>query len=210
LIALIAWAVAGVAPAYSRNREQRITIEHLTQFPSGKSSWSILNDGAPLPAPYSSLGHWRRDKLPFSERKRWLAPAPAVPGIEPPSIQPIEILRNGSERRIRLRIRSNGAERIALIAPPEAHIRSAGVRGFIRPISSSDAAGKFTVACTGRSCDGAELAMDLNSAKPVVFTVVGSRNGLPISGEPLVRARPNLARPQYVPDETVTISHIRI
>ncbi|HET8749481.1 MAG TPA: M20/M25/M40 family metallo-hydrolase, partial [Sphingomicrobium sp.] len=47
LIALIAWAVAGVAPAYSRNREQRITIEHLTQFPSGKSSWSILNDGAP-------------------------------------------------------------------------------------------------------------------------------------------------------------------
>jgi hypothetical protein len=162
-----------------------------------------------LPDSYSGLGQWHRGKLPFSERQRWLSPAP-IAGVEPPSIQPIEVLRNGAERRIRLRIRSNGAERIALIAPPEAHIRSAGVNGFVRTLNSADSAGKFTVACTGRSCDGAELAMDLNSAKPVVFTVVGSRNGLPASAEPLVRARPRLARPQYVPDETVTISRIRI
>jgi hypothetical protein len=210
IIALIAWAVAGLAPAYPLNREQRFTIEHLTQFPSGKSSWSILNDGAPLPSAFSSLGHWHRDKLPFSERQRWLAPAPATPGTEPPSIQLLEILRNGTERRIRMRIHSNGAERIALIAPAEAHLRRAGVTGFVRPIGTADSPGKFTVACTGRSCDGAELTMDLNSAKPVVLTVVGSRNGLPASAEPLIRARPHLARPQYVPDETVTISHIRI
>jgi hypothetical protein len=210
IIALIAWAIAGIAPAYSLNREQRFTIEHLTQFPSRKSSWSILNDGAPLPDSYSGLGQWHRGKLPFSERQRWLFPAPPIAGIEPPSIQPIEILRNGTERRVRLRIHSDGAERIALIAPAEAHLRSAGLNGFIRPIGSADSAGKFTIACTGRSCDGADLAIDLNSAKPVVLTVVGARNGLPAIAGPLLQARPELARPQYVPDETVTISRIRI
>jgi hypothetical protein len=210
IIALIAWAMAGVAPAYSLNREQRFTIEHLTQFPSGKSSWSILNDGAPLPPAFSSLGHWHRDKLPFSERQRWLAPAPATPGTKAPSIQLLEVLRNGTERRIKMRIHSNGAERIALIAPPETHIRSAGVRGFVRPIGSSDAPGKFAISCTGRSCDGAELTIDLNSAKPVVMTVVGARNGLPAIAGPLLQARPELARPQYVPDETVTISRIKV
>jgi hypothetical protein len=210
IVALIVWAVAGIAPAYSRDRQQRFTIEHLTEFPSGESFWSILNDGAPLPAAYSSVDRWHRGKLPFSERRRWLAPAPALPGIEPPTIQPIEILRSGAERRIRMRLHSNGAERIALIAPPEAHLRSAGVGGFVRPIGSADSAGRFTISCTGRSCDGAELTIDLNSARPVVITVVGARNGLPASAAPLLGGRPELARPQYVPDETVAISRIKV
>jgi hypothetical protein len=109
-----------------------------------------------------------------------------------------------------MRLHSNGAERIALIAPPEAHLRSAGVGGFVRPIGSADSAGRFTISCTGRSCDGAELTIDLNSARPVVITVVGARNGLPASAAPLLGGRPELARPQYVPDETVAISRIKV
>jgi hypothetical protein len=209
-IAILAWALTTAAPAYSDSHQQRFTIEHLTQFPSGKSSWSILNDGAKLPTTYLHFGPWHRGKLDFSERQRWLAKAPSVPGIEPPTVQTLETIDHGSERSIRLRLRSNGAERILLVAPPEAQIRTAGVAGFIRPIASDDSSGRFTIACTGRSCDGTDLSIDLDSAKLVEFTIVGARNGLPPSADPLIRARPQFARPQYTPDETVAVTHVRL
>jgi hypothetical protein len=209
-LAVLAWAFVAATPAYSQDHQQRFTIEHLTQFPSRRSSWSILNDGTKLPPAYSSFGPWHRGKLDFSERQRWLAKAPAAPGIEPPSIQVVEAVNDGSERNIRLRLQSNGAERILLVAPAEARIQTAGVAGFIRPIASEDSSGRFTVACTGRSCDGAELSIDLNSAAPVRFTIVGARNGLPASAAPLLRERPQFARPQYTPDETVTVAHVKL
>jgi hypothetical protein len=210
VIALVAWAGAGIAPAYSHDHQQRFTIEHLTRFPSGESSWSVLDDGADLPDAYADGRQWRRGKLPFSERQRWLASAPAVDGLRPAAIRPLEILRNGNERTIRLRLEANGAERIALIAPEDAHIRSAGVPGFVRPLESGDSSGKFTISCTGRSCDGMELTIVQGAARPMVLTVVGARNGLPASAGPLLAARPALARPQYTPDETVTVARVKL
>ncbi len=64
-VALVAWTAAGIAPAYSQDHQQRFTIEHVTDFPSGRSSWSIVNDGARLPEPYRRWGEWRRGKLRF-------------------------------------------------------------------------------------------------------------------------------------------------
>ncbi len=209
-LALLAWIVAASVPAYSNDRQQRFTIEHVTEFPSGKASWSIINDGARLPSAYLRLNHWHRGKLDFSERQRWFAPAPVDPSARAPSAEILENVRNGSERELRLRLKANGAERILLVAPPEAHIRTAGVTGFIRSISNADSSGKFTISCTGRSCDGLELGIDLNSPSPVVFTLVGASNGLPATSQPLVNARPEFARPQYVPDETLRITRVRL
>jgi hypothetical protein len=210
VVALLAWLTAGTAPAYSQDHQQRFTIEHVTEFPSGKSSWSILNDGRRLPAWYERTSKWRGGKLDFSERTRAIAPAPPFPGIAAPSIQPIEVVRNGAERTVRLRLKANGSERILLVAPAEAQIRMAGVPGFIRPIADEHSSGKYIISCTGRSCDGAELTIDLDDARPVDFTVVGARNGLPPSAESLLRARPRFARPQYVPDETLAVTHVKL
>src|SRR5690349_1836932 len=210
LIALIGWAAAASAPAYSQDREQRFTIEHVTQVSSGRSSWSVLNDGARLPASYSSAGQWHLGELPFSERRRWLAQAPALPGIKPPSLQPIETVRSGSERTIEFRLEANGSERIFLIAPKDAHIAAAGATGFVRRVPTTDTADKFTITCTGRSCDGMEFTIDQSVTKPIVMTLAGSRNGLPDSAAPLVRGRPSFARPQYTPDETLAISRIKL
>ena len=104
----------------------------------------------------------------------------------------------------------NGAERIAIIAPPEAQIQTAGAAGFVRAIGNDDSDGNFTISCTGRSCDGAELMIDLLNAKAVAVTVIGSRNGVPTTAAPLLRARPAFARPQYTPDETVTVQHVKL
>lgn len=209
-IALLLWIVVGGTPAYSQDHRERFTIEHVTEFPSARSSWSILNDGAPLPSGYSRMGPWRHGKFDFSERQRWLATAPTEPRLWPAWVQPVEIVNNGSERAVTLRLRTNGAERMVLVAPEEAHVRSAGVAGFIRPLGDAGEGGKSTISCTGRSCDGAELTIDIRSAKPVRFTVVGSRNGLPETGALLIHARPRFARAQYVPDETVTITHVKL
>jgi hypothetical protein len=210
LLTLLGWGAAAAAPAYSHDHQQRFTIEHVTEFPSARSSWSILNDGASLPAAYSNLGPWKFGELPFSERKRWIAAAPRVAGVLPPSLEPIEVLRHGNARTIRVRLHSNGFERIALIAPEDARIEAAGIAGFVRPISGPDSAGKFAISCTGRSCDGVEIRLEQASAKPIDFTVIGSRNGLPPSAAPLLRARPANARPQYTPDETLAVVHAKV
>jgi hypothetical protein len=209
-IALVIWLVAGTAPAYSEDHQQRFTIEHVTEFPSRQSSWSVLNDGASLPAAYSGLGTWHRGKLNFSPRERWLASAPATAGVRPAAIHLVDAVTNGTERTVRIRLEANGAERMVLIAPAAAHIRAAGVPGFMRAIGDESSTAKFTIACTGRSCDGAVLTIMLRGDDSVTFTVVGARNGLPGSAAPLVRARPRFARPQYTPDETVTITQVTV
>jgi len=81
---------------------------------------------------------------------------------------------------------------------------------FVRPAGENADEGKFIISCTGRSCDGAELRIDLGTDKPVDFTVVGARNGLPKSGARLVSARPLFAHPQYTPDETVAFARVRL
>lgn len=210
VLALLGWTTAAAAPAYSQDHQQRFTIEHVTEFPSGKSFWSVINDGRRLPAADERAWKWHGGKLSFSERMRAIAPAPPVPGTQAPSVVPLEVLQNGNERRIRLRLKANGAERILLVAPAEAHIRTAGVSGFVRPIGSEESGDKFTISCTGRSCDGAELMIDQASAKPIAFIVVGARNGLPPSAAPLVRSRPANARPQYVPDETLAVARVNL
>ena len=209
-VALLVWVAAGVAPAYSADRQQRFTIEHVTEFPSGRGYWSVLNDGPRLPPPFERLAKWHGGKLPFSERMRALAPASTLEGIQAPALQPIEIVRAGNERTLRLRMKANGAERIAIIAPPDAHIRAAGVNGMIRPYAADESGGKFTITCTGRSCGGAELMIRLDSAKPVAVWLVGARNGLPAAAAPLIRARPQFARPQYTPDETVAFTKLNL
>jgi hypothetical protein len=45
---------------------------------------------------------------------------------------------------------------------------------------------------------------------PLAFTVVGSRSGLPRSAKPLLDERPQFARPQYLPDSTLTISRVAL
>jgi hypothetical protein len=209
-VALLAWSLAGTAPAYSADRQQRFTIEHVSEFPSGRTYWSVLNDGTRLPEAIERMAKWYGGKLPFSDRMRALAPASPVAGIQAPALQPLEIVRNGNERTVRLRIRANGAERIALIAPPEAHIRSAGVNGMVRSYANDESGGKFTITCTGRSCDGSELTIRLDSPKPVPVALVGARNGLPVSAAPLVRLRPKFARPQYTPDETIAFTKLNL
>ena len=188
------------APAYSADRQQRFVIQQVTEGASGKSWWSILNDGAPLPE--SMPGHWSRGTLPISERQRWLAAAPVDKQSKPPALQLISQDRVGNGRALTVRMAANGNERIELIAPEGTRILSGGVAGFVMPIDQNES-GKTSISCVGRSCDGAVLELTTAQPKPILFTIVGTR---PLSPEaaPLLAARPHTGRPQYNRDEAIT------
>jgi hypothetical protein len=207
VLALTAWAIAAAAPAYSTDRQQRFVIEHVTDAASGKSWWSILNDGAPLPR---AMGHgWKRGELPFSEQKRWFSTAPIDRDSKAPAVRIIFEIRAGDERTLTVKLAPNGNRNIALIAPADANIRSAGVSGFVRPIDPN-LDGKYSIDCSGRSCDGKILQLTIARPKPVQFLVVGSKPSLPLSAAPLLAERPTFALPQYNPDESITFARVSL
>lgn len=206
-LSIVGWGAAAAAPAYSADRQQRFVVQHVTDASSAKSWWSVLNDAAPLPRAFG--GGWKRDELDFSDRPRWIAPAPANPDAQPPRVQLLGRVQNASERTLTLRLAANGSERIELIAPKDARIRAAGVPGFVRPIDLSQA-GKTSIGCFGRSCDGLTLQVTVHQATPVEFLVLGTRGSLPASAAPLLAARPKFARPQYNRDESIAFARIRL
>jgi hypothetical protein len=206
LFVLIGAGAMLAAPAYSADRQQRFSIQHITDASTNKSWWSILNDAAPLPRTFQ--GKWKRGELPFSERPRWFADAPADPAAHAPDVQLLSQTTAGNERTIQLRLIANGNERVDLIAPPDAKIRTAGMTGFVRPIDGDS--GKYSVSCFGRSCDGATLQVTIGQPKPVQFLVLGGRQPLPASAAPLFAARPGVARPQYNRDEAIAFRTRRL
>ncbi|HEX6740945.1 MAG TPA: M28 family peptidase, partial [Sphingomicrobium sp.] len=200
---IVLWAAAAAAPAYSADRQQRFVIEHATDLDRHKSWWSVVNDGKPVRG-----RPWTRGKLPHSDRLRWLAPAPPIAGLTPPTVDST-VAANGATRRIKLVLHANGADSVGLIAPKDADIRAAGVDGSIRPFDRSARKQKYYLTCFGRSCDGLSLQIVAGS-KPITFTLVGARYGLPESAAPVAAERPINARPQYLPDQTLTFARIRL
>jgi hypothetical protein len=205
-IALAGVAATAAAPAYSEDRQQRFVIQRVTDASHGRSWWSVLNDGAPLPKGYGE--GWKRGELPFSDRPRWLsaAPADAAAAAAAPDIQLLSQVRTGNERTLTLRLIANGNEHVDLIAPPDARIRAAGIDGFVRPIDQSEA-GRYYIGCFGRSCDGAVVEVTVGKPKSVDFLVLGGVGGLPKSWP---WNCPALARPQYNRDETIVFRTRRL
>lgn len=202
---LLPWLVVAFVPAYSADRRQQFAIEYALDADAGAARWAINSDGARLPA----LASWERAELPYTQRRRWTAPALA-PGqpLPAPDVRKVAEQRTGDRRLVRLRLAANGAEQIALIAPADAPLRRAGAPGQLRAFGRGAPTDRHVLRCVGRACDGALLDIEIGGAGPVEFTLVGTRSGLPASGEALVRARPGDARPQYAPDSSIVYRRV--
>lgn len=215
---LLPWAAVALTPAYTEDRQQLFVIEYVRDTGTDRAMWAVNNDGAPVP--YAA--HWERTELPYSLRRRWTTGAPPI-AVEPPTVDILERqLREGGGRRLHLRLHANGAESIALIAPADsdlqaaraapgdADLRATGAGRSFRRFGAGRPADRYVFRCIGRSCDGAEIDLVSGNIDPIEFHLVGSRSGLPTQGAPLVRARPALARPQYAPDSTITVTKLRL
>ena len=202
---LLPWTAVALTPAYSVDRQQLFTIEYVWDSDERTGRWAVNNDGAPVPF----AADWTRAELPHSLRKRWAAPAPAIP-VDAPVVEVAARRPVEGGRRLTLRLRTNGAESVTLIAPPDAALRAAGAPGFVRPFGPGGPDDRYAVRCVGRSCDGAVIDVVIGRADPVEFTVIGTRAGLPEAAAALVAARPALARPQYAPDTTLSVTRVKM
>ena len=98
-------------------------------------------------------------RLPYSERKRWLAAAPGGRRAAPrPRCRSLGAQGTARAAGSAVRLSPNGAHSVALVAPKDAEIRAAGSGAFVRPIDAGQQDGRYMMRCFGRSCDG--LVMD--------------------------------------------------
>ncbi|WP_129793846.1 M28 family peptidase [Sphingosinicella sp. CPCC 101087] len=202
---LLPWAAVALTPAYSEDRQQLFAIEYVWDADARTGRWAVNNDGAPVPF----AADWERAELPHSMRKRWVAPAPALP-VAAPAVEIAARRPVAGGRRLTLRLRTGGAESVTLLAPPDAAVRAAGEPGYLRRYRPGGREDRYALRCVGRSCDGALIELVIGRPEPVEFTVIGTRSGLPPAAAPLVAARPERARPQYAPDTTISISRTRM
>jgi hypothetical protein len=205
------WLWAGLAPAYSEDRQQRFSVEYAWDADARRGHWAILNDGAPLPEAYRRLAAWAPSAVtvPWGTARRWKAPGPAIPAPAPG----LELLASREMPRGRVltvRIASRGAETVALRAPPEADVRAVRAGGFVRSMGRGSAQDPFFIRCQGRSCDGAVFDIAIGRREPSEWLLIGSSAALPPAARPLVAARPPFARPQYSPDSTISTRRLRL
>ena len=189
------------APAYSNDRQQRFTLEYVTDVNAKRSWWAVLDDGAKFPPAFGN--GWKIGKLPISGTRLWNRPAPFDLNVQAPSAALISQVVSGGERTLLVRLSANGNDSIELVAPEDAKIRSAGVQNFVAAIEQNET-GKYAISCTGRSCNGVTLQITTGDQHPVPFMIIGVRYVLPGFAEALTKARPRFARPQYRPDESLT------
>jgi Peptidase family M28 len=205
--ALALWAAVLFVPRATDDRQQLFTIEYLKD--GDRSLWAVSDKAVPLPAGWAGVDGWQLADVPYSGRRRWVAPAPDLP-VPPPTIEAAATPdTQGGGRVVRLVLHANGADAVTIRLPVEARLAAAGLEGqMVTP--GGNAADPATIRCYGRSCDGMRMELRLLSAAPVEIELMGSHYRLPEAAAPLVAARPANSRPQYSPDSTYVIGRARL
>jgi hypothetical protein len=209
-VAALAWLPVALAPAYSLERKQRLSLEYVWDEASSKARWMAYHDHGPLPEAAAALGRWERGvEVPWSGYRRW-AVAAAGPAVAPPALERLGERIVAGNRLIRFRLRMRGSDVVRIVGPKDARFLAASAGGSLRRFGRGEAKEKPVFRCHGRSCDGLDVDLLVAGTAPLDATLVGSRSGLPPPGAALAKARPGTAQPQYVPDTTVAVGKVRL
>lgn len=208
LAAALGWLPAALAPAYSSDAKQRMTLEYVWDADAQKSRLMVYHDRGALPAAFGDL---ERDvEVTWSSYRRWARPIQGPP-LSPPVLEKLMERRTPHGRLVRLRLRTEGAEVVRLRADPEADLRA--VKAGTAPLRRFGQGGDdedYGFRCHGRSCDGLVFDLLVGSNAPVELTVMGVSSGLPATVAPFVAARPRLAQPQYGADASIALSRLKV
>ncbi|HYW16235.1 MAG TPA: M20/M25/M40 family metallo-hydrolase [Allosphingosinicella sp.] len=206
-LAAFAWLPAALAPAYSVERKQRLSLEYVWDEAGGNARWMAYHDRGPLPG---AMGRMERDvEVPWSSYRRWATDARG-PAVAPPALEGLAERVEGGNRLISFRLRMRGSDVVRLAGPKEARFLAVRAGGSFRRFGKVEPDEAPVFRCHGRSCDGLEVTLLIAGTAPLEATIVGTRSGLPPEGAGLVKARPDTAQPQYVPDTTVAVGKVRL
>lgn len=150
--------------------------------------------------------------LPGDRIETWVALAHAVTSPAP-ALEEVSVTEECGERVVHGRLRMNGAYRALIRMPNEARPLRAVVNGAAADFSETGGTGDYmSLACQGRACDGADIAIHLDAGSEAGdWYVIGQFPGATVPEE--VRAmqvrRPASATPIQMGDGAVTLSRLR-
>jgi hypothetical protein len=206
-LAVAAWLPAALAPAYSAERKQRLSLEYLWDARAGKAQLLAYHDRGPLPQAFKALGPIKRSvEVPWSNYKRWTVDVNGPP-LTPPALEKLGERRVGGNRLVSFRVRTGGSDVVRLVGAEGARFLAMRSGDTSRRYGTEDEA---VLRCHGRSCDGRTFELMVGGPAPVDATLIGSRSGLPQQMQALARSRPATAQPQYVPDTSLAVDRIRL
>jgi len=208
LVAAIGFWIAAMAiPRSSAERPLQFSIDYFRDATKQKANWAVATKQAPLPRGYP--GQWDKKVLPYNGRTRWVSEAPLletpVPTATIVSTEPV-----GQGRKVRLSLSLGGGNTFAIRFPKDAKLTTLGLVGAPVPLPPKGEPDKPILRCTGRACEGLQIEAVFADNRPVEAELFSTRFGLPPQGQPLVAGRPKNAIPQYAPDQTITMSRIKL
>ena len=205
--AALAWLPAALAPAYSPERKQRLSLEYVWDETRGNARWMAYHDRGPLPA---ALGRMERGvEVPWSSYRRWAADTRG-PAVAAPALEGLTARVERGNRLITFRLRMRGSDVVRLVGPKGSRFLAVRAGGSLRRFGKGGAEEAPVFRCHGRSCEGLEVALLVEGKTRIEAAIVGTRSGLPGEGVKLVQARPDTAQPQYVPDTTVALGKVQL
>jgi hypothetical protein len=204
---LAAWAAAALAPAYSQERKQRMSLEYVWDAAARSGQLMAYGDRGPLPPALEAAGKGRDGiEVPWSSYRRWAIDFRGPP-LEAPVLERLGERSVGGNRLLSLRMRTRGSSVVRVVGGEGVRFLAVRAGGSERRYGEE---GEAVLRCHGRSCDGMVFDLLIAGKAPAAVTLVGSRSGLPAEAAALARTRAATAQPQYVPDTSLAVDRVRL
>ena len=205
VMAAVLWGAALAIPRSSEERPLTFVVDYVRDDTRGTSQWAVNAKDAPLPNSMRRFGRWRLGELKYNERARWLASAPSL-NVPAATVSAARSERTTGGRLLRLRLAMNGSDAVTIRFDKDVAVIALGRSGQLRRVDRSGEAQRSAVGCSGRSCDGMELAVLLGTRKPVEATLISQTYRPPSQAKPLIAAAPRISQPQYAPHGAIRVT----
>lgn len=207
---LAAIGLAALAPGASVERPWPLNISYVLNTTDGQAR--VIAGSAERALPRELRGAFEAEPiLPGDRTLTWAAPAP-VEEIAAPALQDVQVSEANGERTVSGRLAMHGAYRSLIRIPVEAaplRTRINGAEAHFADTGGSDPE-YLTLACQGRSCEGAEVSIVLAaSGAETDWWMIGQSPGrsTPASDE-MRQRRPASATPIQFGDSVVTLTRV--
>ncbi len=209
--ALVATAIAGLQPAYSRTQAQRLSIRYVEDATTKKASWA-LDAGAPIPASLRSAAKFSKEPvllLPNPFPPFYTAPA-GDPRYAPPAADILSDTIVAGLHRVTISLHgSPQSATMGIVIPKSAKLRSIDIHGqHLAAPKGSDT--DTLIGCASRDCAQEIVGLEFASRSDVRLQVLEQRYGLPQFADRLVAARPKSAIPSQVGDYMMLANSLNV
>lgn len=219
LVAVVAFVIALVVPAFSAERPQRVNLQHFQEFvldstgkPVERSAWwQVQSWSGPAPDAVTRLGQFDSVAalaLPSAwiDGRRLASDAPIV-AAPPPLLEVIEQRETARGRFLRLEVRSPaGGNILSLYFPVDAGLFRASINGRSAPTRPERPALRIQ----GLGQATAIMEIEMERREPVEVILVDETFGLPAESAELVESRPAWALPSDLGDMSVLFRRLSL